>query len=46
MKYNRYSVSPDSIQKDKRFTEDFQVEIFFENVCSECRSDTPIDKIC
>lgn len=44
--FNKYTVSPDSIQKDKRFAGDFCAEIFFDNVCATCRSDTDIDQIC
>lgn len=44
--FNKFSVSPDSIQKDKKFGPDFTVEIFFENVCEKCSNDTEIEELC
>jgi uncharacterized OB-fold protein len=43
----REEVDPDSIGKDQRYTDDFKVEIHFQNVCERCtRSDRPIKELC
>lgn len=47
---DRWSISPELVQKEKTFSYDFSCRLFFSDYCRstvKCRSDqTPLDKIC
>jgi len=39
-------VDPDSISKNNRYPPDFKVEVFFKDICPNCKPYEPVDKIC
>ena len=39
-------VDPDSIAKDHRYSDDFRVEIHFNNVCERCKPERAIKDLC
>ena len=40
------TVDPDSIKKNKKFDNNFSVQLMFEDVCKECTPQMPINGIC
>jgi len=39
-------VDPDAIQKDKRFSNDFKIELYFRDYCPQCGPTQPADSLC
>ena len=44
--FDKTGVDPDSIAKDKKFDNDFKIELIFKDCCSTCKASNPVSDLC
>jgi hypothetical protein len=44
--FARNTVDPDSTIKDERFSDDFKIECYFTDFCTNCESSMPLENLC
>jgi len=44
--FSKFTVDPDSTQKNPRISKDFKIQCYFRDFCTKCTPSMPVDELC
>eukprot|EP00826_Nyctotherus_ovalis_P009432 TRINITY_DN1248_c0_g5_i3.p4 TRINITY_DN1248_c0_g5~~TRINITY_DN1248_c0_g5_i3.p4 ORF type:complete len:132 (+),score=18.26 TRINITY_DN1248_c0_g5_i3:1017-1412(+) len=46
LKFRRQRVDPDSVRVNKAFSDNFEIIMYFSDICDKCTNQTPVEEYC